>query len=142
MAKKVIKGKSLKKKIVKKTPKNKNIEKILIENFVSLQKVMTNLALKFDELSDNISKLLSLFESSANSLAKKEINIGKPMNEKQILEKLENLSNQNKTIAKGLTLMYEEKKPEVQSEKTIPIMQKKPLQSEIYQKSPFPQNVQ
>jgi len=35
-----------------------NLEIKLVENFVSLQKVMTNLSIKFDELSNNISKLL------------------------------------------------------------------------------------
>ena len=47
------------------------MEKILIENFVSLQRVMTNLSEKFDGLSNNISKLLELFELSATALAKK-----------------------------------------------------------------------
>jgi len=81
---------------------------ILIENFVSLQKAVTNLATKFDDLSDNITKLLQLFEISAKSFADK-LASGVPDVEKdrEFLEKLNKLLDQNKTIAKGLTLMEE-----------------------------------
>ena len=78
-----------------------NTNKILIDNFVQLQKVMTNLAERFDILSDNISHLLHLFEVSAKSFEQKQ-DLGK---EKEFLEKLDNISKQNRTIAKGLTLM-------------------------------------
>ena len=40
-------------------------------NFISLQKVLTNLSGRFDELSDNMSKLLQLFEISAKTFAEK-----------------------------------------------------------------------
>ena len=63
----------------KESEQKKSVEKILVENFVSLQKVLTNLSVKFDELSNNISKLLELFELSATALAKKDINFTKPM---------------------------------------------------------------
>ena len=116
MVKKVIKKKVVKKKIIiskakakssETKLKEKNVERILIENFVSLQKVMTNLSVRFDELSNQISKLLELFEISANALAKKDINFTKPMDEKKIMDKLESIVDQNKTIARGLTLMHE-----------------------------------
>jgi hypothetical protein len=80
-----------------------NINNALIENFVSLQKVLTNLAVKLDSLSDNITKLLELFEASAKSLAEKEAGA----DNKDIIKKLDNLLEQNKIIAKGLTLMSE-----------------------------------
>ena len=35
-------------------------EKILIENFIALQKVITNLSIKFDKLTNQISSLLEL----------------------------------------------------------------------------------
>ncbi|KHO55254.1 MAG: hypothetical protein QT10_C0004G0041 [archaeon GW2011_AR19] len=65
MAKRVIKGS--KERVAsnisfKESEQKKSVEKILVENFVSLQKVMTNLSVKFDELSSQISKLLELFE--------------------------------------------------------------------------------
>ena len=40
-------------------------EELLIGNFIELQKVMTNLSIKFENLSDNISNLLTIFELSA-----------------------------------------------------------------------------
>ncbi|HEB47294.1 MAG TPA: hypothetical protein ENI22_02385, partial [Candidatus Pacearchaeota archaeon] len=45
-----------------KTTRNVSIEKALVENFISLQKVMVNLSVKFDSLTNQISKLLELFE--------------------------------------------------------------------------------
>lgn len=86
----------------------KEIEKMLIENFVNLQKVLTNLAVKFESLSDQISKLLQLFEISAKSFVEKQTpEIGEKEKDKEFLEKLDRLLDQNKTIAKGLTLMEE-----------------------------------
>ncbi len=63
-----------KKDVVKKTEpvREPHIEKTLIENFVNLQKVLTNLAVKFEGLSDQISKLLQLFEISAKSFVEKQ----------------------------------------------------------------------
>jgi hypothetical protein len=81
-----------------------------------LQKVLTNLSIKFEDLSNNMSKLLQLFEISAKSFAEKytgkeaEKKIKKDVEEqrnadKEYLQKLDSLLDQNKTIAKGLTLM-------------------------------------
>ena len=91
---------------------NGNLEIKLIENFVSLQKVMTHLSEKFDGLSNNISKLLELFELSATALAKKDINFTKPMDEEKIMGKLNNILEQNKIIARGMALMGEGAMPE------------------------------
>ena len=89
-------------------PKNTNVEKVLVENFISLQKVMTNLAVKFDNLGAQISKLLELFEISAKTLATKDIKLNaKPMEDKKVAEKLDELLDQNKIIARGLTLLHE-----------------------------------
>ncbi len=84
------------------------LEKQLIENFVNLQKVLTNLSIKFEALSDNISKLLQLFEISAKSFIEKQSpELGEKKSDKEFLEKLDKLLDQNKIIAKGLTLMEE-----------------------------------
>ncbi len=80
------------------------LEKMLIDNFVNLQKVLTNLSLKFDVLSTNISKLLQLFEVSAKSLAQKQV-LGLGEKDDELMKKLDSLLEQNKTIAKGLTLI-------------------------------------
>jgi len=112
MAKKsVIKGDSEKINI----QKNINPNKLLVENFVALQKVMTNLSIKFDNLSDQISKLLELFEISAKALAEKEFQAEKgDKNSKKILEKIDNLLEQNKIIARGVALIHEKESSEPQ----------------------------
>ncbi len=85
---------------------NRELQQAILENFVSLQRVLTNLTVKFDGLSDNISKLLQLFEISAKSFIKKQEDLG-GSEEKAMLNRLDTLLDQNKTIAKGLTLMEE-----------------------------------
>lgn len=99
-----------KKKISKKNPsksRNPNINKSLAENFIALQKVMTNLAVKFDSLSIQISKLLELFEISAKTLAKKDIPFVAGKENPKVVEKLDTLLDQNKIIARSLTLLHE-----------------------------------
>jgi hypothetical protein len=103
-------AKKSKKKVPEISSKGKTsgteLEKTLIENFVNLQKVLTNLSVKFDTLSDKISDLLQLFEISAKSFAEKHnVDVGERKTDKEFLEKLNTLLDQNKTIAKGLTLM-------------------------------------
>jgi len=106
-----------KKKITKKrkpTMKSPKISKddgklgrVLIENFVGLQKVMVNLSVKFDDLSNKISKLLELFEISAKALAEKDLTVEKTArDDTRIMKEMGNLSEQNKVIARGLTLMH------------------------------------
>ncbi len=88
----------------KKSAKNKMTakerEELLIENFVGLQHAMTNMSIKFGLLSDNISKLLQVFEEAAKNFIS-----GGKNNDKDMLSKIDSLLNQNKTIAKGLVLM-------------------------------------
>jgi hypothetical protein len=91
---------------------NEELQKALIDNFISLQKVLVNLSVKFDDLSSNISKLLQLFEISAKSFAEKysngQINIEKqPEVDKEFLKKLDSLLDQNKTISRAIMLMEE-----------------------------------
>ena len=96
------------------------INKQLIDNFVALQRVMTNLSIKFDSLSDQISKLLNLFEISAKSFAEK--NAGKITEEdKKFLEKLDKLLEQNKLIAKGLTMMEERAREKINPQNQMPV---------------------
>ena len=93
------------------------IEKQLIDNFINLQRVLTNLSIKFDALSDNISKLLQLFEISAKSFVEKlpETEKGEKVKDKEFLNKIDTLLEQNKTIAKGLTLMEEKLRQRIYS---------------------------
>jgi len=84
----------------KKKMSAKEREELLIENFVGLQKAMTNLSIKFEQLSGHILKLLEVFEEAA-----KNISGGGKENDKAMLDKIDSLLDQNKTIAKGLVLM-------------------------------------
>ena len=89
----------------KKSLSKAELEEALLNNFVNLQKVLTNLSIRFDDLSDNISKLLQLFEISAKSFAEKYSGEGGSGGDKDLLNKLDSLLDQNKTIAKGIMLM-------------------------------------
>ena len=81
-----------------------SIDKKLIDNFISTQKALVNLSIKFDNLASQISKLVELFEISAKSLAKKDFDIG---GSKEIKNRLDSIVEQNKLIARGLTLMHD-----------------------------------
>ena len=92
------------------TKQDRNLEKILIENFISMQKVMTGLAVKFDHLTKQVDNLLQLFEDSAKTLTEKEINLelkGDTEKQEDIIKDLKKLLDQNKLIAKGITLMHD-----------------------------------
>jgi hypothetical protein len=97
----------MKKSVSKTTKQNPDLNKKLVENFVSLQKVMANLSMKFDNLSDQISKLLELFEISAKAMAEKDYEVNKDSDDKKIVERLDALLEQNKVIAKGLSMLHE-----------------------------------
>lgn len=103
------KRKASKRKKAKTTKKTRRkspdkLTKSITENLVELQKVHTNLAEKFDNLSNQISSLLQLFESAARSFAEHPA-IKSAEKDKEFLDKIDKLLDQNKTIAKGLTLM-------------------------------------
>lgn len=85
---------------------SESITRDLAKNIVELQKVHTDLAEKFDKLSKQISELLSLFEMAAKSFAQHPAN---QVSEKdtEFLDKIDKLLEQNKTIARGLTMMEE-----------------------------------
>jgi len=108
---------SAKKKSVKNKPSIVKNDKddLLMQNFISLQKVLTNLAVRVDSLTNQTSKLLSLFEISAKSFAQKQ---GSSINreDKEFLEKLDQLIEQNKLIARGITLMDNKPNTNMQEE--------------------------
>jgi hypothetical protein len=87
-------------KLTKRKMTAREREELLIENFVGLQQAMTNLSIKFGGLSDNISKLLEIFEDAARSFIKDGKN-----GDNEMLNKINTLVDQNKTIARGLVLM-------------------------------------
>ena len=136
-------GNSQKKSLV-----SNNTEKLLVENFVSLQKVMANLTSKFDELTGQISELLKLFEDSARVIVKNEMAQKKEdKGEKQMLETMLSILDQNKIIAKGLTLMYEtmtgtEEKPQIRTFQKTPPLEKKKMVKETSSYSSSPSTVE
>ncbi|MEK6760624.1 MAG: hypothetical protein AABX93_01740 [Nanoarchaeota archaeon] len=120
---------------------NSKIDETLVENFVSLQRVMTNLSLSLDNLSNRMSRLLDLFEASAKSLAEKDMEAERRNGD--IMRKLEGLTEHNKVFAQGLTLLHEKTNREVpqMQEETRPLprmpaqtMQKR-TDNEGYQRS-------
>ncbi|MBU0894722.1 MAG: hypothetical protein KKF48_00465 [Nanoarchaeota archaeon] len=126
--KKIKKSKSAKKvskPTITKSSSDFQIEKILVHNFVSLQKVIVNLSTKIDNLTTRITKLLDLFELSAKALADKNPHLGKPKENKEIMEKIEKLLDQNKTIAKGITTIHEKSQNQ-----SLPPQQQKFIESE------------
>ncbi len=94
------------KKEIRKEVRKADVDQALLDNFINLQRVLTNLSIKFDDLSNNISKLLQLFEISAKSFTE-----NYPATESGVdsafLKKLDSLLEQNKTISKGILLMEE-----------------------------------
>jgi hypothetical protein len=121
--------------------KENNTEKILIENFVDIQKVMTNLIIKMDNLSGQMSKLLGLFENSAKSLSEK--GYLETKTDPKIIEKLNNLTEQNKVIAKGVAMLYEKNNSEEENsfERNISAPQYIPSQQAAAQKPSVKQEV-
>lgn len=100
----------------KKAMTNREIQIALVENFVNMQKVLTNLSVKFDMLSDNMSRLLQVFEIAARNFIKKSDDGTLTKDDKALLEKLDVLVDQNRTIAKGLTLVEEKMRHKLYSE--------------------------
>jgi hypothetical protein len=69
---------------------------------------MVNFSSKFDNLASQLSKLLNLFEISAKTLAEKEFVAEQDKKDnKDIIKKMEDIIEQNKTIARGMTLMHD-----------------------------------
>jgi len=90
----------------KKKGRPTKIEDKLVHNMVELQKLHVDLVEKFDKLSDQIAGLLALFETTARTFANTP-NLKVAERDKEFLEKINKLLEQNKVLAKGLTLMEE-----------------------------------
>jgi hypothetical protein len=87
--------------------KNESVQKMLVENFVSLQSVITDLSSKLNNLTNQMSKLLELFEQSAKTFMEKDIKFAGGGVDKDTADKLDKLLDQNKIIARGLALLHE-----------------------------------
>lgn len=93
-------------KTIHRSSESHSLEHSLARNIIELQKINADLAEKFDHLSKEISNLLALFELAARNFAKN-APLGEYEKDKEFLGKIDTLLEQNKTLAKGLTLMEE-----------------------------------
>jgi len=81
---------------------------LFIENSIALQKVLANNAVSMDNLTNQVKKLIDMFEEAGKSFVETkhktsaESGIGK---DEGLIGKLDSLVQQNKTIAKGLVLL-------------------------------------
>jgi hypothetical protein len=109
------------------------VEKKLVENMVELQKVHTDLAEKFDKLSKQLSILLNLFEMAARSFATHPA-VRASEKDKEFLDKVDKLLEQNKVIARGLTLVEERTREKIygapQYSPPASFMQSMPMQTQ------------
>jgi len=88
------------------------LEEQTISSLVELQKVHVNLAEKFNKLSNQIENLLVLFELAARNFAKQP-SMQNTEKDKEFLDKIDKLLDQNKLLAKGLLLMEEKMRERV-----------------------------
>ena len=102
------------------------VEEAIVKNLVEIQKVHVDLAEKFDKLAKEISQLLGLFELTAKRFSSHAA-LGEYEKDQEFLEKIDTLLQQNKILAKGITLMEERLRERV-SGSPAPAQQYKPQQ--------------
>lgn len=88
------------------------LEEQTISSLIELQKVHINLAEKFEKLSTQVENLLALFELAARNFAKQP-SMQNTEKDKEFLDKIDKLLDQNKLLAKGLSLMEEKMRERV-----------------------------
>ena len=113
-------------------------EQMLVSNFVALQKVLTHLSSNIDEMTSKLDKLLNVFEISAKALAENDVSFEPSKNEGEIMEKLDTLADQNKIIARGLTMLHEKDGEESLAPKPMPPMRPMPGPKPIPPVAPMP----
>jgi hypothetical protein len=74
-----------------------------VENSVSLQKITAEAIVSMNRLAKEIEDLVNLFKEAAKTVEEHR--------DTEIIAKIDELTEQNKTIAKSLTLMIEKEKP-------------------------------
>ena len=80
-------------------------EEILADNFKALQEVLALLSERMDKLTKQIASLLDLFERAAVKFNKDSANPVMAKEDTDLLNKLDRLLEENKTIAKALSLL-------------------------------------
>lgn len=133
------------KKGVKKNSQNQRMKKtktktmdLLLENTITLQRTITDLAIELKSLNNKVSSLLNLFEEASKTFKKvKQAKPVTPVTEtagsitpetiSKITRKMDDLAKQNRTIAKGLILL----------EKTV--RENKPKETKELKPKPLPE---
>lgn len=95
------------------------------ENSIAVQKVLVRISEKLDNLTNQLTELLGLFEKASNAFSSQQgiserkieetvIKEGreKSKEEDALINKLDSLIDQNKTIAKGLMLLEQKMRDE------------------------------
>lgn len=77
--------------------KEETLISTMAENSVNLQKVVVEMTLAMNNLSKEISELITLFKEAAKNVEESK--------DSEIIEKLNSLEQQNRTIAQGITLL-------------------------------------
>jgi len=79
---------------------------VLVQNNLELQKVLIDLSANIKKMTDDMSNLTSIFKEASKTLSEEKLSKDMEKEDvKKIGEKIDGLSDQNKTIAKGLLLM-------------------------------------
>ncbi len=112
-------------------------QELLIENFIGLQKAMITLSIKFENLSDNITKLLGVFELSAKDAM---ANGGRttPSVDRELMNRINMLLDQNKNLMNSVRNI--ENRPKEVPQHSMPQMQSIP--QGMQQSQPLQQNTQ
>jgi len=92
------------KKEIQKKKSTQSIEQALLENFVTLQKVLTKFSLKFEKISKDLDELLGLFKESAQSFEEKYPG-GMDKDHEELSSRLDTLIDQNKKIQNTLSMI-------------------------------------
>ncbi|MFH1290627.1 MAG: hypothetical protein ABIH92_04425 [Nanoarchaeota archaeon] len=108
------------------TVTDREIEHAILQNLVQIQKVHTDLAEKFDHLTKELSQLLTLFEVTARNFAKNVPANSDYQKDKDFLEKIDRLLDQNKLLARGMTMMEEKLRERMYGPQPSPSKEKKP----------------
>ncbi len=86
--------------------------KMLVDNSVALQKGVTEMALSMNKLTKELSQLVELFKEASKSIASEKLDETVKKEElSSIKGKMDELLDQNKTIAKGIILLEGATKP-------------------------------
>jgi len=102
---------------------------VLVENSVTLQRVMTEVAISLKALNEKLDNLLGLFDEAAKKFNEKKTEQIKIESEKAVELKntLQEITEQNRVIAKGVMLLEQAVRTDNEPEDILPSFKPKPL---------------